>query len=92
VDVAGNASSTPSFYMTAGSALNFISEGLLAEMPLGFGGQYNTFNGDVNLYSASCLKLPSCPSSLIGYPLKLHMTTEGSSIHDSLYLTIWKLS
>ena len=55
-ELAGDKASSPGFYFVAGSALNWISEDLAAELRLGFGGQYTAFNGDLRLYTSYLLK------------------------------------
>jgi len=55
-DLAGDKASSPGFQFIAGSRLNWISEDLAAELRLGFGGQYTTFNGDLRLYTSYLLK------------------------------------
>ena len=55
-DFAGEKANTPGFYFTAGSALNWISEDLAAELRIGFGGQYTTFNGDIRLFTSYLMK------------------------------------
>ncbi len=55
-DIGGNQSTAPCFYFAAGSTLNWISPELGAEFRFGFGGQFNTFDGEINNYTSLLLK------------------------------------
>jgi len=55
-EIAGQQATEPSFVFIAGSALNWISPNLAAEIRFGFGGQYTTFNGDISSYTSFLLK------------------------------------
>lgn len=56
VSFAGNTDTSPSYFVAAGTTLNWISPNLGAEIRFGFGGQYHTFNGDISMYSQYLLK------------------------------------
>jgi len=55
-ELAGDKAKSTGFHFVAGSTLNWISEALAAELRIGFGGQYTTFNGDLRLYTSYLLK------------------------------------
>jgi len=56
VDAAGQKSTSPAFYFAIGSKLNWLTPNLGAELRMGFGGQYATFDGDINGYTSLLLK------------------------------------
>jgi hypothetical protein len=55
-ELGSDKSTSPGFYLTAGSALNFLTPNLGAELRLGFGGQYTTFNSEINQYTSYFLR------------------------------------
>ncbi|MDX8388332.1 MAG: outer membrane beta-barrel protein [Ghiorsea sp.] len=59
-ELGGSTSTSPSYYIVAGSALNWLSPNLGAEIRFGFGGQFTTFNSDINQYTSYLLK-PKLP-------------------------------
>jgi len=56
IDVGGTKSKSPSVFGAVGTKLNWISPHLGAEFRFGFGGQYNSFNGDISTYTQYLLK------------------------------------
>jgi len=76
VDLAGSKATTPAFYFTVGSTLNWVSPNLGAEVRLGFGGQFSTFSGSVNNYTSYLLK----PSMVITHQLDIYALLGFSTI------------
>lgn len=56
VDMGGSNAQTPSGYVAAGSALNWLSPDLRAEFRFGLGGQMTAFSGDISMYASYLLK------------------------------------